>query len=685
VAIIETPVLSGGAAVPENLLGRETSPYLLQHKDNPVHWHPWGEDAFRRAADEDKPVLLSIGYAACHWCHVMAHESFESEDIAALMNAKFVNIKLDREERPDIDTIYMSALAMMGQQGGWPLTMFLTPDKLPFYGGTYFPPEPRFGHPAFPDVLNGVADLYAKEKDKIQQNVAAIIDGLERQSEAPPKRHAGIYGPGQIDATAEHALSLIDDVHGGTGGAPKFPQPVFLGLLWRAYKRSGDDRFRIAVTNSLTHMSQGGIYDHLGGGYARYSTDEIWLAPHFEKMLYDNAQLIALLAQVHGDRGAPLFEQRLRETIDWSLAELRLEGGAFAGTLDADSEGAEGTFYVWTEPEIDAALGSGAAAFKEIYDARPGGNWEGKTILNRLRHLELGDAGAEAARAASRARLLSVRAERVRPGLDDKILTDWNGLMIAALGTAGAMFGEAAWIDAAKQAFAFIAGLETKAGRLRHSSRLGVHLESDVIDDYAQMIRAALALYQATQAPEYLAAAQRWTATANDHFWDVNDGGYYFSPGDAADVIVRTRTAFDNATPAGNGTMVENLGRLYFLTGDDDYRKRAEAIIDLFGRQPQEQYLGMPGILNGCDFLNAAVQVVVVGHGGEALCAAAHASGHPNLVLIALDDGASLPPGHPAAGKTSNGGRAAAYVCVGTVCGLPVSEAEDLKKALREI
>ena len=671
--------------MPENLLGRESSPYLLQHKDNPVHWHPWGEDAFRRAADEDKPVLLSIGYAACHWCHVMAHESFESEDIAALMNAKFVNIKLDREERPEIDTIYMSALAMMGQQGGWPLTMFLTPDKLPFYGGTYFPPEPRFGHPGFPDVLNGVADLYAKEKGKIRQNVAAIKDGLERASEARPKRHAGIYGPGQIKAAAEQALGMIDDVHGGTRGAPKFPQPVFLGLLWRAYKRNGDDRFRNAVTNSLTHMSQGGIYDHLGGGYARYSTDEVWLAPHFEKMLYDNAQLIELLAQVHGETGAPLFEQRLRETIHWSLAELRQKGGAFAGTLDADSEGAEGTFYVWSEAEIDAALGEDAKPFKDIYDVTPGGNWEGKTILNRLAHLELGEAAAEAALANSRDRLLSLRAGRERPGLDDKILTDWNGLMIAALGYAGAMFSEAAWIEAAKKAFAFIAGLETEAGRLRHSSRLGVHLQSDVIDDYAQMIRAALALYQATFEPEFLAAALRWTAAANEHFWDSGDGGYYFSPKDAADVIVRTRTAFDNATPAGNGTMVENLARLYFLTGVDDHRRRAEAIIDLFGRQPSDQYLGMPGILNGYDFLSAAVQVVVVGAGGEALCAAARASAHPNLVLMQLDDGATLPTGHPATGKTSHGGSAAAYVCVGTVCGLPVTVPEDLKKALREI
>jgi uncharacterized protein YyaL (SSP411 family) len=673
--------------VPENLLGRETSPYLLQHKDNPVHWHAWGEDAFARALVEDKPVLLSIGYAACHWCHVMAHESFESPDIAALMNTLFVNIKVDREERPEIDTIYMSALAIMGQQGGWPLTMFLTPEKLPFYGGTYFPPKPRFGHPAFSDVLRSVADLYAKKKDKISQNTAAIRDGLERQSEAPPKRHAGIYGPGQIDDAAEQALGLMDEINGGTRGAPKFPQPVFLGLLWRAYKRAGDERFRIAISNTLTHMSQGGIYDHLGGGYARYSTDEIWLAPHFEKMLYDNAQLIDLLAQVHADTGTPLFEQRLRESIAWCLTDLRQDGGAFAGTLDADSEGAEGTFYVWTEDQIDAALGPDAAAFKPVYGITGGGNWEGKTILNRLDHLDLGGAAEEAALAKSRNRLLAVRGQREAPGLDDKILTDWNGLMIAALANAGAMFGEGGWIDAARDAFRFIAGLETGASRLRHSSRLGIHLDIDVIDDYAQMIRAALCLYQATFEPSYLEAAARWTATANDNFWDDADGGYYFSPADATDVIVRTRSASDNATPAANGTMVENLARLYFLTGEADHRVRAEAIVDLFGRQPPEHYMGMPGLLNGYDLLSGAVQVVVVGDGEDArtLSQAARATGHPNLVLLQLEDGAALPPSHPATGKTTVDGRAAAYVCVGTICGLPVTEAEGLKSALQEI
>ncbi len=671
----------------QNLLELETSPYLLQHKDNPVDWHPWGDAAFARARDENKPVLLSIGYAACHWCHVMAHESFEAPEIAALMNDLFVNIKVDREERPEIDSIYMSALAMMGQHGGWPLTMFLTPDKMPFYGGTYFPPEARYGHPAFPDVLRGVAHLYSEQKDKVQQNATAITDGLERLAAAPPKGQAGILGRPQIDAVAERALSMIDEVHGGTRGAPKFPQPMFLALLWRAYKRGGGERFRDAVVNTLNHMSQGGIYDHLGGGYARYSTDEIWLAPHFEKMLYDNAQLIGLLAEVHAETGSPLLAARLRETVAWCLRELRLDCGAFAGTLDADSEGAEGTYYVWTEAEVDAALGPGTAAFKAVYGVTSSGNWEGKTILNRLDHLELEGAEEEAALAAARKRLLGVRDGRPRPGLDDKILTDWNGLMIAALAAAGAIAGEAAWIEAARDAFAFIAGLETEDGRLRHSTRLGIHQDIHVIDDYAQMISAALALFQATGDAAYLDAAGRWTATANAFFWDDADGGYYFSADDATDVIVRTRTAIDNATPAGNGAMVENLARLYFITGDADYRQGAEAIIDLFQRQPADQYLGMPGVLNGYDFLGNAVQVVIVGGGAgaAALKATAAASGHPNLVLIGIKDGAGLPPGHPAAGKTAIAGKAAAYVCVGAVCGLPETEAQGLKEALRRL
>ncbi|MEE2760674.1 MAG: thioredoxin domain-containing protein, partial [Pseudomonadota bacterium] len=505
--------------MPKNLLGLESSPYLLQHKDNPVHWHPWSEAAFERANTEDKPVLLSIDYAACHWCHVMAHESFESDEIAALMNEKFVNIKVDREERPEIDTIYMSALTMMGQQGGWPLTMFLTSDKLPFYGGTYFPPIPRFGHPAFTDVLINVAELYAKEKGKISQNVAAIKDGLKRISEAPPKMHAGIYGPGQVDATAERALSMIDPINGGTTGAPKFPQPVFLSLLWRAYERGRDEKYLVAVTNSLAHMCQGGIYDHLGGGFARYSTDEFWLVPHFEKMLYDNAQLIELLAQLYAKTNTPLFEQRLRETVAWSMGELRQEGGAFAGTLDADSEGSEGTFYVWSETEIDLVLGKHSGAFKAVYGVTANGNWEGKTILNRLDHLEPMSANKESALAAARKRLLLARAERERPALDDKILTDWNGLMIAALAQAGSIFEETAWIEAARNAFWFIASLETADERLRHCSRHGVHMETDVIDDYAQMIRAALHLYQATMEPKYLGVARRWMATANEFFW----------------------------------------------------------------------------------------------------------------------------------------------------------------------
>jgi len=673
--------------VARNLLDQETSPYLLQHKDNPVHWHPWGEDAFAAAKAADKPVLLSIGYAACHWCHVMAHECFEAPEIAGLMNDKFINIKVDREERPEIDAIYMSALTMMGQHGGWPLTMFLTPDKKPYYGGTYFPPTARHGLPGFPDVLTGIANLYDEQRDRVLENVAALTNSLENAALAPPKQHAGLYDRSQLDAVAEQALSIMDPVHGGTQGAPKFPQPVFLSFLWRAYLRTKDKKYLDAVTLTLTHISGGGIYDHLGGGYARYSTDKIWLAPHFEKMLYDNAQIIELLMQVGAATGNELFELRLRETIAWALRELATDEGAFAGTLDADSEGEEGTFYVWSEAEIDDVLGQAADKFKPVYDVTPGGNWEGKTILNRLNSLDLLNSEAETALKVSRDKLLAARDRRIRPGLDDKLLTDWNGMMIAALASAGAMFGEADWIVAATRALEYFAGLADQKGRLRHSARGGIIQNNHVLDDYAQMIRAALALYQAAGNTAHLAQAVDWARIAKEDFWDDKDGGYFLSGIDNTDVFVRTRSAIDNATPSGNGTMAENLARLYFLTGQQSYRDDADAVIDLFARLAPENYLNMPGILNAFDFLCASIQVVIAGEGegADRLLAAAHRTGHPNMIIDRVGPDRDLPDGHPAAGKALVDGKAAAYICIGVTCSLPLNDAQSLKDALGQL
>ncbi|MEK9723471.1 MAG: thioredoxin domain-containing protein, partial [Rhodospirillaceae bacterium] len=403
------------------------------HKDNPVHWWPWGEEALAAARDQDKPILLSVGYAACHWCHVMAHESFEDDATADAMNALFVNIKVDREERPDVDSVYQTALAMMGEHGGWPLTMFLTPDGEPYWGGTYFPPTSRYGRPGFRDVLSSVANAYAGQQERLQTNIAQLRQGLERM--ARPEG-GGTLTAGTLDSVATALLRAVDPMTGGTMGAPKFPQPALFQYLWRAFGRSDSPLFRDAVTLTLDNICQGGIYDHLGGGFARYSTDDMWLAPHFEKMLYDNALLIDLLTEVWRTTASPLYEVRVRETVAWAMREMTAEAGgavAFASAYDADSEGEEGKFYVWEAAEIDAALGADAEAFKKTYDVTVLGNWEGRNILNRSAGLQLGDAATEAALAQSREKLLSIREKRVWPGRDDKVLADWNGLMIAAL------------------------------------------------------------------------------------------------------------------------------------------------------------------------------------------------------------------------------------------------------------
>jgi len=667
-----------------NLLGRETSPYLLQHKDNPVHWMPWGPEAFARARAENKPFLLSVGYAACHWCHVMAHESFENPAIAGLMNELFVNIKVDREERPDVDQIYQSALALLGQQGGWPLTMFLTADAEPFWGGTYFPPAPRYGRGGFPDVLRGVAESYAEETDKITRNVSALKAALESQAE---NRAAGAIDPSTLDQIAARLAREVDPVHGGIGSAPKFPQVPLFELLWRAWQRTGRAPYREAVVNTLANMAQGGIYDHLGGGFARYSVDERWLAPHFEKMLYDNAGLLDLMILVWQETRDPLLEARVRETVGWVRREMVAEGGGFAATLDADSEGEEGRFYVWSEAEIDRLLGADAGFFKRVYDVTPHGNWEGVTILNRLGRLELADPEAEARLAANRETLLRARAKRVRPGWDDKVLADWNGQMIAALVHAGLALDEPEWIEDAGRAFAFVRDrMNDGDHRLHHSWRAGQLRTPGMLDDYAGMARAALALHEATGDPAALDQARAWAAVLDARFWDAAAGGYFFTANDAEGLIVRTKSAYDNATPNGNGTMLGVLATLFHRTGEEAYRERAEAVAAAFSGEVTRNFFPLTTFLNAVEFLHAPTQIVIVGPPKapetDALRRAVLDRSLPNRVLTLLPPGSDLPAGHPAQGKGMKDGRATAYVCSGTTCSAPVTSPADLAGAL---
>ncbi|WP_051357100.1 thioredoxin domain-containing protein [Azorhizobium doebereinerae] len=663
-----------------NRLGSETSPYLLQHKDNPVHWQVWASETLERARREDKPILLSVGYAACHWCHVMASESFEDPATAALMNALFIPVKVDREERPDIDAIYQNALALLGQSGGWPLTMFLTPDGEPYWGGTYYPPERRYGRPAFPDILRRTAEVYRHRRPALEKNMRTLREGLRQLSAPPPDAP---LTPERLDDICEGLCALIDPVDGGLGQAPKFPHSPVLSLLWRAWHRTGRATFRDAVLLTLERMSQGGIYDHLGGGYARYATDAAWLVPHFEKMLYDNAQLVELLTLAWQETGNPLFAERVAETIGFLLREMRVDGGAFAAALDADSEHEEGKFYVWTAAEVEALLGADAALFKRHYDVHRIGNWEGKSILNRSDKPERAAPEVEARLAAARDILLAARAGRVRPGRDHKVLADWNGLAIAALCRAGTAFRRPEWLAAARGAFAFVTTrMRLPDGRLAHSWCDG-RIHPGTLDDYAAMARAALALHQATGEGADLARAEGWPACLDAHFAHAGHPGYFLTPDDAEDLITRIRTATDNATPSGNGVMVEVFATLFHLTGKAAYRDKADAIVAAFAGELTRQAVPFAALLSGFDMLLNAVAVVIrAGDGLEALLDMVAGASLPNLVLTVLPADAPLPGGHPAAGKAAVAGRATAYVCRGETCSLPVTDPQALLRLL---
>ena len=601
------------------------------------------------------------------------------------MNELYVCIKVDREERPDLDTIYMQAVHAMGEQGGWPLTMFLTPAGEPFWGGTYFPPTSRWGRPGFPDVLRAISEAYHGKRDQIATNVGALRKALAKLSEPAAGTGADV-SIGLIDQAALRLAEEVDRVEGGIGSAPKFPQAPLFALLWRAAKRLKNDGLKSAVLTTLDHISQGGIYDHIGGGFARYSVDARWLVPHFEKMLYDNALLIELLSGAWQETGSKLYAARVAETIEWAEREMLCAEGGFASSLDADSEHEEGKFYVWSEAEIDRLLGPRAQRFKPIYDVTAGGNWEGKTILNRLNHLApLDDAPEEELRAA-RAILFDARASRVRPGLDDKVLADWNGLMIAAFAVAGSAFGRADWLDRAASTFDFIVqNLGGADGRLAHAWREGKRAHTAVLDDYANMSRAALVLYEATGAVRFLEAARRWVEICDAHYRDPR-GGYFFTADDAEALLVRTKQAMDQPNPSGNGTLVEVFARLYHLTGEAKFRARAEEVIAAFAGELQRNLFGLATLLNGAELLQRALQIVIVGErqnaDTQAMLRAVSAAPLPTKVLLVVAHGAELPEAHPAAGKGSIGGRATTYLCEGTTCSLPLNDPAALAAAL---
>lgn len=666
-----------------NRLKGETSPYLLQHRDNPVHWWPWGEEALAQATKDDKPILLSVGYAACHWCHVMAHESFEDQATADLMNAHFINIKVDREERPDVDRIYMDSLHALGEQGGWPLTMFLTPDAEPFWGGTYFPPEARYGRPSFKHVLSEIARVWREERQKTATNSQAILAALYTKRQAGDAQ--GLSEDLRLRTTAA-LTNAVDKVHGGLKGAPKFPQGPLFKFLWTMANRSNNPQMAAAVETTLVNICQGGIYDHLGGGMARYSVDERWLVPHFEKMLYDNAQFVSLASRVWLKTHSNLFRQRIEETIDFVRREMMVADGVFAASYDADSEGEEGKYYVWSKEEIDSVLGPDSGFFCQAYDVSEEGNWEGTNILNRLVPIIQIDEAGEARLAQLRAKLFERRQTRVPPGFDDKVLADWNGLMITALAEATIIFKRADWLELAETAFDRILELLWTGQSLHHSWRAGQAKHHATAEGYANLISAGLALYAASAKPSYLDWATKLADALVEYHWDHERGGLFLPSREATELIFRPRHAHDDATPNANGVMLGNFVKLHFLTGRPDYLARAEVIRNAFASEIAASPFGFPSLLENSILLEDAVQLILT---GEQHIGTTHPLISPAIDSIGIDgvigyahSAEQLPETHPAHAKASRPGTWL-YICRGPVCAAPAQTPDEVREALK--
>ncbi|NKB87659.1 MAG: DUF255 domain-containing protein [Acidobacteria bacterium] len=583
-----------------NRLANESSPYLQQHAHNPVDWYPWGEEALQRAREEDRPILLSVGYAACHWCHVMEHESFESPAIAELMNKLFVNIKVDREERPDVDDVYMRAVQMMTGRGGWPMTVFLTPELEPFFGGTYFPPEPRHGMPGFPDVLAGVAQAYAERRDEVAATGAQLREHLQPR----PQRSEEALGAREIYKAVMAQHDNFDPNYGGFGGAPKFPHTTGLMLHLRYAVGQGDPELLQEVIFSLRQMAGGGIRDHVGGGFHRYAVDAQWLVPHFEKMLYDNALLAVSYLEAFQHDGSADLAAAARTTLDWVRREMQDERGGYYSTLDADSEGVEGKYYVWSLAEVEELLGDEAPAFAAAYDVTAEGNWEGSNIANTPRPLsvvanELGRDENELREqlGANLETLRQAREARIRPGLDDKILSDWNGLMIAAMARGYRVLGDPDYLQSARDAADFVLEHLTDEGRLLHSCRGEQIGQRAFLDDYANMLWACIELFEATFERRWLAEARRLADGMIELFWDEEEDGFYFTGNDQEILIARPKSGHDGATPSGNAIAATWLARLARWTGEPTYARKAGATMQAFAEGVRRAPTGFAQLL----------------------------------------------------------------------------------------
>ncbi|MCC6418748.1 MAG: thioredoxin domain-containing protein [Gemmataceae bacterium] len=685
-----------------NRLIHETSPYLRQHAHNPVDWYPWGEEALRRARDLDRPIFLSIGYSACHWCHVMAHESFEDPEVGRILNDHFVPIKVDREERPDVDQIYMTAVQLQTGHGGWPMSVFLTPTLEPFFGGTYFPPDDRYGGqmPSFKRLLAAILDAWQNRREQLREHAGQFAEQIRTATRL--ERGEGAFDDSVLRRAADELRHAFDATFGGFGRQPKFPHPMDLRLLLRIWKRTGDDDALHMVRLTLDRMALGGMYDHLGGGFHRYSTDQRWLVPHFEKMLYDNALLVVAYLEAYQALGVPFYREVVEETLGYILREMTSPDGPFYSTQDADSEGEEGKFFVWSAAEVERVLGPDLfRPFAAVYDVTPGGNWEGHNILHRTRPydqearlLNVSEADLRARLDEARRKLFAVRSRRVWPGRDEKTLTAWNGLMLSALARAARVLERAEYRIAAERAAAFILDrMRTPDGRLLRTWSAGSAPKLNAyLEDYTFLLEGLVDLYEATFDPRWVAAALDLARVLIEQFWDDADGGFFYTGRDHEALITRTKDPHDSSVPSGNGMAVTALLRLAKLTGRQDLADRALATMGLFGGLLAESPRVAGQMLIGLDFhLGPVQEFAVVGNpDAEAtrdVLRLIDRAFRPHHVL-ALKPGAEAPANLDELVPLLKGkealGDVTLYVCENFACQAPLVGAEAARAALSE-
>jgi len=665
-----------------NRLIGETSPYLLQHAHNPVDWYAWGEEAFEKAKAENKAVLVSIGYSACHWCHVMEHESFEDEATAKIQNEHFINIKVDMEERPDVDQIYMNFVQLTTGRGGWPMNVFLTPDKRPFFGGTYFPPSPRYGMPSWRQILLSISEAYRDRRDELENSADEIVDELRRLSiaQAAPESLSNDL----LDHAFQSLTRTFDAVNGGFGGAPKFPPAMSLEFLLRFHHRTGDEHALQIVTHTLDKMAGGGIYDQLGGGFHRYAVDATWLVPHFEKMLYDNAQLARVYLHAYQVTGNELYKRITVETLDYIDREMLDASGGFYSTQDADSEGEEGKFFVWTPDEIAEVLGGDAVEFNRHYDVTAGGNFEGKNILNIKNPAALPTCPDSDRFGDSRRKLFDRRETRIKPGRDEKVLTAWNGLMMAAFADAAGALDSVEYLEIAKKNATFILSELERDGRLLRTWKNGQAKLNGYLEDHANVADGLLELYRVSGDIEYLAGARQLADRMIAEFWDEESGGFFFTSNDHEELVVRNKDFYDNATPSGNSVAADVMLRLAKLTGDDRYERFAVTVLRLVASQIRRHPQGFGRALSALEFhLGATREVAIIGPRPNDLERQVLQTYLPDAVVALSSDPASGAASVPwLEGRTAVEDKPAAYVCENFVCQRPVTTTGELSKLL---